>query len=188
VAHSAVVEATAPVATPTTPPFEEAAPAQAGFNGLQLPLSVVGPVDLGRLLRELEAIDADLMEQAIKKQELILPKLSKLLDNTASLNKVTLTDETHRATLIQALTACKAHAPLLHMSFSADPSPLFIEKLMAWLRTNIDPVVLLTVGLQPNLGAGCLIRSTNKYFDFSLRENFTKNRDLLMSKLKEQTS
>ena len=54
---------------------------------------------------------------------------------------------------------------------------------MAWLRREIHPVVLLTVGLQPSIGAGCIVRSTNKQFDFSLREDFLKKHDLLMAKI-----
>jgi F0F1-type ATP synthase delta subunit len=70
------------------------------------------------------------------------------------------------------------------MSFSADPSPQFTQKLAAWLRQEIHPFVLLQVGLQPNIGAGCVVRTTNKYFDFSLRERFKSKRPLLMEKLK----
>jgi hypothetical protein len=154
------------------------------FNGVSLPLSIVGPVDLGRLLRELDAVDSQLMEQAIMHADIVVPKLSKLLSDLTQLNKADLANDTHRATLRQALADCRLHAPMIHMSFSADPSVIFIERIMAWLRGNISPVVLLTIGLQPNLGAGCLIRTTNRQFDFSLRANFSQNRALLMSKLK----
>jgi F0F1-type ATP synthase delta subunit len=69
------------------------------------------------------------------------------------------------------------------MSFSADPSASFIERLMAWLRQEINPYVLVSVGLQPNIGAGCVVRSTNRQFDFSLRQDFLNKRDLLMNKI-----
>jgi hypothetical protein len=55
--------------------------------------------------------------------------------------------------------------------------------MMAWLRREVHPVVLMTIGLQPNLGAGCIVRSSNKQFDCSLRQDFIKKRDLLMSKI-----
>jgi hypothetical protein len=41
------------------------------------------------------------------------------------------------------------------------------------------------VGLQPNLGAGSILRTTNKLFDLSLRQDFARKRDILMHKLAE---
>jgi F0F1-type ATP synthase delta subunit len=76
---------------------------------------------------------------------------------------------------------------VLHISFSADPSVSFLEKLMAWLRKEIHPLVLVTVGLQPSIGAGCIIRSTNKQFDLSLRQDFKKKQDMLRDKILEAT-
>lgn len=154
---------------------------------LALPLSVTGPIDVGRLLRELESIDNYLMQFHLKGEDdkAKMPKTSKLMDNLLEVNKLNLVEPTHRQQLIAFLQNTKDHAPVLHMSFGSDPSPAFLEKLVTWLRREIHPNVLVTVGLQPNIGAGCLVRSTNKYFDFSLRENFTKNKVLLMSKLRE---
>jgi F0F1-type ATP synthase delta subunit len=152
---------------------------------LKLPVSVVGPVDLGRLIREMETLDNELMQQELRAgTEVKLPKTSKLLDQTVELNKVDLLKADQRKQLQQSLTKLREKAPVLHISFSADPSPLFIEKMMTWLRAEIDPLVLLTVGEQPNIGAGCVVRTTNKYFDFSLREHFMKQRTLLMESLK----
>jgi hypothetical protein len=37
--------------------------------------------------------------------------------------------------------------------------------------------------LQPTLGAGCVVRTTNRQFDFSLRQDFARKRDLLLEKL-----
>ncbi len=58
---------------------------------------------------------------------------------------------------------------------------------MTWLRQNIHPYVMVTVGVQPTIAAGCIVRSTNKYFDFSLRENFAGNRDILLNAISEQS-
>jgi len=69
------------------------------------------------------------------------------------------------------------------MSFNADPSPLFSQRLVTWLRQEIHPQVLVQTGLQPSLGAGCTLRTTNQFFDFSLREHFKQNRQLLVQKI-----
>jgi len=161
------------------------APEQQKFVGL--PLMVVSPVDLGRLLRELETIDNGLLQQTLQKQDPKLPKTSKMMDELITLNHLNLLEKPQRERLKQFLLAVKEKAPLLHMSFSADPSEAFIEKLMSWIRENMHPLALLTVGLQPNIGAGAVVRTTNKYFDFSLAANFATQRELLMSKLQETT-
>jgi hypothetical protein len=152
-----------------------------------LPLSIVGPVDVGRLLRELDALDNQILQAKLRASaaggQPEAPRMTQLMEQTMEFNKLDLMSDSDRKQLVQLLLNVKERAPVLHMSFSADPATPFIEKLMAWLRREIHPVVLLTVGLQPNIGAGCIIRSTNKYFDCSLRKDFMQKKDILMSKL-----
>ncbi len=151
---------------------------------LHLPLQVTSPVDVGRLLRELESIDSLLSQAALRKEVTTkLPKTTGLMDQTIMLNKIDLSDSSQRKVLADYLKAVKSKAPVLHMSFSADPSTAFIEKLLTWLRKELDVNVLVTVGLQPTIGAGCIVRSTNKYFDFSLRQDFASKRGLLLDKM-----
>ena len=154
---------------------------------LMLPLSVASPVDVGRLIREVSALDDLLLQHDLKgtTEAAKMPKTTLLLGDMISLNKLELLVSAQRQQLLKYLNDAKVHAPVLHISFGADPAPSFIEKLMTWLRREIDAQVLITVGLQPNIGAGCLVRSTNKYYDFSLRKDFDKNRALLMAKLRE---
>ncbi len=150
-------------------------------TSLQLPLSIITKVDIGRLLREIEALD-DFLRQATIRQPgtpVKLPRTSRLFEETVTINKLNMLHEDERQRLLVFLKQVKEHAPILHMSFSADPSPVFTQKLIAWLRTEIHPVVLLQVGLQPNIGAGCVVRTTNKYFDFSLRSRFKQNTEVL---------
>lgn len=153
---------------------------------LLLPVSVVGPTDIVRLIRELESLDEAMLQLSLRKEgapETKLPKTSKLMDQIAHVNKLNLLKKPDRQGLEQFLKDTKKQSPVMHISFSADPSPAFLEKLMSWLRREIDPAVLLTIGLQPNVGAGCIVRTTNKQFDFSLRQDFAKKRDLLLQQI-----
>lgn len=152
-----------------------------------LPIAVSSPVDLGRLIRELEAIDNALNQNTIRTHEVAtaLPKMSELLTQTVELNKLNLMQVADRKLLLQFLAGIRERAPRLHMSFSADPSPQFSEKLTSYLREQIHPLALVTFGLQPNIGAGCVLRTTNKYFDFSLGAALNKNRNLVMQTLRE---
>jgi hypothetical protein len=156
-----------------------------------LPLMVVGPADVGRLIRELDNLDNLLSQEVLKgnADKLEPPRTSQLMKQSLEMNKLDVLQPSDRRRLMELLTLVKEKAPLLHISFSADPAPAFVEKLMTWLRREIHPLVLLTIGLQPNIGAGCIVRSTNKYFDFSLRQDFINKREMLMSKLVgEETS
>ncbi len=152
---------------------------------LSLPVMATSTADVGRLMRELEEVDNTLLQLGLRAAggEIKLPRTSRLMDMTLQLNKLNLLEPMHRALLERFLIAIRAKAPVLHMSFSTDPSPVFIEKLIVWLRLEIHPELLLTVGLQPTIGAGCVVRTTNKYFDFSLRQDFVKKRDLLLEML-----
>jgi hypothetical protein len=41
----------------------------------------------------------------------------------------------------------------------------------------------LNVGLQPELAAGCTLRTTNKYYDFSFRKRFERSKQKLLEAL-----
>lgn len=153
-----------------------------------LPMQVTSRVDVNRLLRELGNIDETLLQLKLRKSgsEVKMPKTTKSMDQIIEINKLNLLQEPDRKSLAQFLTSVKDKAPIMHISFSADPSVAFMEKLVAWLRREIHPSVLITIGLQPNIGAGCVIRTTNHQFDFSLRQDFLKKRDLLKEKLKTE--
>ncbi|MBC7546664.1 hypothetical protein H7171_02860 [Candidatus Saccharibacteria bacterium] len=152
-----------------------------------LPLSVVSPVDLGRLIRELEALDNDLNQAVISfpDNEPKMPITSRLLDEAIAVNKIVPQLAEDRKQLIAYLWGMKAKAPVLHISFSADPSPLFTQKLLVWLRQEVNKDVLVTIGLQPSIGAGCIVRTNNKFFDLSLRKDMLSKRGLLLSEISE---
>lgn len=161
----------------------EASPAPRKMTGI--PVTVASPVDVGRLIRELESIDNTMLQLGLRAggEAVKMPRTSHLMDQTIQLNKLNLLQPADREALRLFLEAINRESPLLHMSFSADPPPAFIDKLMVWLRREIHPVLLLTVGVQPTIGAGCIVRSTNKYFDFSLRQDFAKKREMLREAL-----
>lgn len=163
----------------------EAQTADGGSRAGQLPLLVVGQMDIIRLQRELETIDETLLSHTLRQQatEAHMLKTSRLMDQLININKLNLLQRSDRERLARFLKTVKERAPVLHISFSADPTPSFMERLMAWLRQEIHPQVLVSTGVQPTLAAGCVVRSTNKYFDFSLHQNFTDKRDILIGQL-----
>ena len=152
---------------------------------LSLPALIASKAEVGRLVNELEFIDDKMHQLGLRTggHAVKVPKTSRLLDKVVEHNHLNLLQTEDRQALGKFLENIRQKAPVLHMSFSSDPSPAFIEKMVTWLRREIHPEVLLTVGLQPSLGAGCIVRGNSKYFDFSLKEDFAKKRDLLAARL-----
>jgi len=155
-----------------------------------LPTLVVSPADVIDLRRELGGLDEFMRQAALRRsgQALALPKVGHLLGELATVNNLNLLKQTDRKDLIQFLSDLKGSAPVVHMSFAADPSSAFMSKIINWFRNNVHPQVLVQIGLQPSIGAGCMLRTRNKSFDFSLRKRFLDNRQLLLDKLAEDRS
>ena len=151
-----------------------------------LPVSVVSPTDIARLKREVDSIDDFFRQSEIRaggEPTATMPQMSKLMDQVVAANQLNLLQETDRQWIVDSLTGLDKKAPVFHISFSVDPPGSHVQKIVAWLRESIDPAALVTVGLQPNIGAGCVVRTTNKIFDMSLREFFSSKRSFFVKKL-----
>jgi len=159
-------------------------------RGFILPVSIVSPTDVSRVSREIETIDVFFRQAAIRQsgQQESIPRASKLLDKLVTENQLNLLQEDHRRFIQDSMKVLHSSAPVLHMSFSVDPPGQYVQRIVAWLRKNVHAQALVTVGLQPNIGAGCVIRTTNKIFDFSLREYFKDKRGFFIEKMHEATS
>jgi F0F1-type ATP synthase delta subunit len=154
---------------------------------LSLPLSVVSLIDLSRLQRELEAVNVFLTQAASREagKSVTLPKTTRNLEKLCQQNELNLLVVAEREKLTDFLKAVHDKAPRIHISFAADPSAAFIQKIVAWFRDNVNPLTILQVGLQPTIAAGCIVRTTNKYFDLSLRKDFDKHRKLLIDTVRQ---
>jgi len=106
-----------------------------------------------------------------------------LLDALATDNSRNLLQEEDRREMYHFLAGIEKSAPMIHISFASDPSSAFVAKLVTWLRGNIDPRALLQIGLQPTIAAGCIVRTSSKIFDLSLRENLKSQRPKLIEAL-----
>ncbi len=170
------------VKTPVAPAPVAAAPQPNGE--LILPLSVVTRSDVSRSLRELVAID-DFFHQASVRgsKDQQMPTVSRVLDGLATANGLNLLQPQDRDRLKQFLTRLKANAPVVHMSFPSEASGPFLAKILEWFRREAHPHTVLHVGLQPELAAGCLVRTTNKMFDFSFRKRFEQSKQKLIAAL-----
>jgi len=156
--------------------------------GLQVPALITSPSDVSRLHREVIALNEYLKQAALRspgQAAVKLPKTSRLLDELVIDNKLNLLDATTREHLIGFLADLAEHAPIIHISFATDPSSAFLQKIVLWLRQNINASILVQVGLQPTIAIGCVLKTTNKFFDLSLRRQLTEHSAELIKDLKK---
>ncbi|MBW3569285.1 hypothetical protein KY385_04110 [Candidatus Parcubacteria bacterium] len=148
---------------------------------------VVGTTDLRRILHELETIDDFLYQANLRPPGTSLPppKTTKLLADLFEHNGAQILDRRSRENMLTVLKKLAAKAPVMHISFAVEANPVFIEKIVAWARKNINPYVLLDVGLQPSVIVGCNLRTTNKVFDMSLRNRFDTSKYILNEKIEK---
>lgn len=148
---------------------------------LKLPLSVIGYADLRRISRSLESYDSRSLGTKAGNQAR-QPLSDAALEELAQLNGVSLNDSRQCRSLKSAIDGIADKLPQINISFAVEPSAKVNQVILAWLRKNIHPLLLMNIGLQPGIAAGCVIRTPNKIFDLSLRA-YVQNQDEYLSQL-----
>ncbi len=151
---------------------------------LKLPLILASKQDITHVHREL-SVFLDMIMQSIMRHEnpIKYPAISATLRALAVENQVDLRDQEACQKLLAQLDKLKQEAPAVHISFPVDPSPEVVQKLVQWLRKEVDPRIVIQIGLQPSIAAGIVMRTPNHQFDFSLRQHLYRNRSKLMEVL-----
>jgi F0F1-type ATP synthase delta subunit len=154
---------------------------------LILPDEIISPTDIARLVRETENLDEFFRQSAIHEggTQQSAPRYSRLLDVVVVANELDLLQSSDRENLLATMKDIAKNAPVVHISFSVEPPNHYVQQIVTWLRANIDGRILVSIGLQPSIGAGCVVRTTNQSFDFSLRRFFDSKKDFFAQKLHE---
>ncbi len=147
--------------------------------------TVVSRTDLMRAISELQQLSDHLMQASIREDSSDFTGISPVTTQLLSDNGIDPRDESQRQNLLDVLDSLKTSAPIIHISFATEPSVSMLQKLLGWFRTEVHPHLLLKVGLQPDIAAGCIVRTTSRYFDFSLRKNLSQNKKLLVDLLEK---
>lgn len=153
----------------------------------ELTSQVITTLDLSRVLREAERLDEFLHQSGLRSPgtNTTLPKTTQALESIAEANGLSLLDATHRKHLIGNLRTLKLQIKKVHISFAVEPSPAVIQKIVAWFRTNVQNDLVVEIGIQPTVSVGCIVRTTNKVFDMSLRHRFEESRGILAEQLEK---
>ncbi len=155
---------------------------------IHLPVGVVSTGDVRRLRREVADMEDTLQAMRLRTNSPVakLPRLSRALEEFASTNRLNFLmpeDRKHAAIFLDSVLA---KAPVLHISFASEASRKFTTEIMLWLRANFDSEMLVEIGLEPNIAAGCIVRTKNKYFDFSLQKHLEEKRPMLLERIREK--
>ena len=139
---------------------------------LKLPPELVGPRDLIALEREIERLADNRLQARVASREggtaRQLNQPGPLLNALLQLNGLTAEEQT-LAKVGAALASIKSSAPHVRLSLASEPSVEVLAKIVAWFRTQIDPTILLEVGVQPTIGAGTVLRTPKHQYDWSIR-------------------
>lgn len=153
-----------------------------------LPSALIGRADLARLVREVEAVDGELETQKVKAKGEVsyhMPTMSQSLSDFIDLNKLDLSDDHSRVLIKKQLQKLKDKAPVMHMTFATSADPEALQKLVEWVRDQLHPQALISVGLQPSLVGGVYLRTPNHVYDFSMRTRLQGKRDIVIRELEE---
>src|SRR5690349_19112883 len=135
-----------------------------------LPPALISKAHLAQLIRELEGVENELEAQkahnldrakADSKAELRVPTMSKALGDCIELNQVDIIDSQQRMQFKKILGTIKNKAPVMHFTFASDPDGESLQKLVDWVRKEIHPRALISVGIQPALVGGVYLRTPN---------------------------
>ena len=156
---------------------------------LKLPSALIGKAHLARLIRELEDVENDLENQKAKhvgqdgELKFHTPTMSRALSDCLELNSVDVLNGQQRMNFKKQLGLIKDKAPVMHFTFASDPDGESLQRLVDWVRTEIHPGALISVGLQPALIGGVYLRTPNHVHDFSLRSLLHDKRSLIVDEL-----
>lgn len=178
-------QAQAQASSANQPSNSETNPRQIQRQAVHLPTSIVSTGDARRLKRDLAALEDTLQAMRLRTNSPVakLPRMSRFLEEFASTNRLNflLPEDRHRAAVFVDFVI--KHAPVMHISFASEATRRFTTELIVWLRTNYDSEMLIEIGLEPNIAAGCVVRTTNKMFDFSLINHLKEKRPMLTDML-----
>ncbi|MDQ3158890.1 MAG: hypothetical protein M3P98_02015 [bacterium] len=150
---------------------------------IKLNPNIIGKADLIRLQRELGDLEDKVSKAKAKKTHEKI-SITGALHTLASDNGYDLNKELERQKLADELHKLIEKAPSLQISFASTPSQDFMSKLAAWFRKEVHPQALVSVGLQPNIAAGCVLRTTSRVFDLSLKKIMLAKQELLVSNIR----
>jgi F0F1-type ATP synthase delta subunit len=152
--------------------------------GVQLTDVIVTPLELGKVQRELFALNEFLSANNHGTSSgKSMPYTSPLLSNMVKASGLNMIKKEDRTMFNNQLQFVRRTAPVVRVSFAAEPSKQALRVLVRWFRENGHPNTLLDPSVQPGIGGGCIINTSTKTFDFSIKNLFVDSLPELAKKI-----
>lgn len=154
-------------------------------RSLHLPTGIVTAGDARKLYREIMKLQDTIQTLRLRSNQPLakLPRFGRMLEEFAAINRLNFLLPQDRDDAQAFITDVIRQAPVLRISFATETSRRFTTELIVWLRSNYDRRLLLDIGLEPTIAAGCIVRTKNKMFDFSLINHLKSQRSFLTERL-----
>lgn len=142
---------------------------------------------MATVIRELKQLDEDSYQNKLRGSEKSTStlKAGRVLEDLARDNDLSVLEAKDRKLLVRQLQILKEQAPVVHFSFPSEPSRGALDKIVDWLRNNINHHCLVGVGLEPSINIGFMVRTQNKIIDCSLKNSLKDNKTLLQQSLQK---
>lgn len=151
--------------------------------GINLTDTIVTPIELGKIQRELFTLDEFLTHSGVKSARSSMSPPSPMLQSLITASKLEMLKSDERTQLVNQLKFVRRTAPVVHITFASTPSKRALRALVKWFRDNIHPNTLIEPGVQPSIAGGCLVRTSTKTFDFSIQKILSETKPNLIKAL-----
>lgn len=138
-------------------------------NKAILPLSIISRSDIIRLQKAIQSYEDQIHQAKLRGEKVPALTHDPALYELAEANGWQLSLASDRERILDQLDGYQKHPVEVTVSFADRPSEKALGILTRWLRTHINPAILIRVTIQPSIVGGCIIRTTNKVFVFDFR-------------------
>ena len=133
-----------------------------------LPADTYSPDQLSVLVLELQDLAAAVRDAAARKDG-SAPELSADLTALLNENKIADNDVAAIEQLAKDASATLEQAPTVHILLAAMPGRVQKRQFVAWFRTQVHPLTLLTFAARSDLGGGAIVQAGSHLYDLSFR-------------------
>jgi F0F1-type ATP synthase delta subunit len=156
---------------------------------LSLPDILISRQDVVQAHRELGGFIDSTMQSVMRHDNPIkYPAISAELQAVASVNQIDLRHEAECRKLLADLEQLSSQAPIIQFSFADEPPLEVLQKIVARLRKEINPQIVVKIGLNPTIAGGMIMQTPAHRYDFSLRRQLNNHRKDLIKAFKVATT
>jgi len=142
-----------------------------------LPVDIYSPDQLSELVLELQDLAAQQRNIAARSKNnneslTTSAELSQLLHQ----NNISPASVSALEALEKEIAAILSTAPTSHLLLAAMPTRAFKRQIIAWFRTEISPLALVTFAARSDIGGGAIVQAGSHVYDFSFRRLVIANK------------